>query len=595
MATFAGQATVRTSTTLQVNALNVRTQAFTASDPGVESTPVASANQPFELTAGATVTLYTDINWGGFTPSAMSVTVGIYDDAGTQVLAPVTVYNAVPPTGSVIAASNVAFTPALAGTYEIRTVVDYYGADATDGNFIANSDGAFTTSGTPNTWSLAEASRGYLRAGLAVSAVGLSNVSAGGATPSPWAYPDRLYTQATTSVALAAGDTTATCAVDLENAAGAVSYSDTFTPGATTTWSDTGGVGPMTQATPSTFYVRLGKPSNSALSARPAWHFTAAPSGWTLGPVDSGSTSTGAVSILSPAETFSPTLMVTHLLQLEDSTFGSPPMSKSVAAPLGMLPTDDGFIGASIANARGEGQNGLAVSGQLQDAKGFTTAVTWGPHTTATEGGQAGWDPTLQPWTAAKPGGPWTHTVTCSTAGATTLTGGIATLVMLASNPYYEPFTGAGIASPLEAGDHWRPGMPLLAGCSLFDNKHNLLVTPDANPIMIISQFNLSTGRIVYLGADYAWHDLETAGPAYNWPTEQASVAISGGGLLAYVVEFPGSLTTSWFPYDLFFNSRFYVKGTPYNGRARLDPAGVRNSHIGPAYELKLGPLAGRT
>lgn len=603
MGVFSGEATCRASTTANTDLSNARfTTNSAVADPQQGSAAVASANQTFEVTTGTAITLY----WAWHcTDSETSVTVIVAVFAENNP----SNANTSGPTGTAVQqwtvvsggsgsyfSGNVSFTPPSPGTY--RLYVWCTNTDTINGTVHMDSDGYYAKSGTVDTYdaSIAEASQGYLRAGIAVSSASVSNVSAGGALDTPLAYGDDLYGQMTVPTALLADDQSLNVTYDVESTAGAVDASAASAAGSTTTWSSPA-IGPLNQNAPNPAVVRLGLAADSPVSGYPAWHYTAAPSGFTLG-ANSGpsgvTSSTNGVSILSGDLTFSSTLNVTHLLQLNNNTFGTPPMSNNVT-PQARLSTDIGFISAEITNARGVGQNGLSLSHTLQDAKKLVSAITWGPDTTATEGGQAGWDPTLEAWTSSLPGGAWNHTVTCSTAGATTLTGATATFTLLAADPYLRVILGGGVASPALAGTHWEPGFEFLVGVALFDRRTDELLVADAAPMVVLGRFNLQSGLAEYLGSDYAWHGLDAAGPAYEWTTVQASQVFPGGDTNAWLLVFTESQTSAWYPYDIFLQAKVLYNGTPYIGTAEVDPAGQRNSHIGAAFALGIGPLSPRS
>lgn len=610
MANYAGQATLRLSQATNADAHNFRVQAFSASDPGGNGVAVvASANQPFELAAGQTVTLYTEVRALTGNGGALTVQVAVYDDAATNVLPATTVFQGTS-TGVLAAGANVTFTPATAGTFEIFLYSSYQG-DTVNGNYTADTDGHYARSGTVITWSstLTEASKGYVRAGANLTAVTVSNAAPGGTAPTAWAYPDRVYMQAT--VAQPAELSTS---VTTRNTL-AAGHAGSLSTGTSTTWSDTAGWGPLdktdlTSGTSGTVTPQIGPAANAALSGQPAFHFSTLPSGWTAGPA--GTLGAGPVTATGPAVTTDVGIRFNSWLQLDDNTF-PPPGYNGTTKPVTPPNTDPthgvtqrlnanlGFVGCYTVNARSEPVGGVSFTRHLQDTKHLVSDVAGDTVTTAASGTGTGFAPSYIGWSSQLPAGAWVHTetITAPSGLVGTEIGATQTVVLLAQNPNYRVILGAGIDDPRLAGDHWHPGLDFLVGVGMLDSRSGQLLTPDSAPTVIVGRLNLATGHAEYLGADYSWHPI-AGSAAYKWATQPVANIIAGGDTNVYAVVYPAAQTVNWYPYDIFLQAQMLVNSNPYFGVAECDPAGVtvataRNKHIGAGYGLRLGPLSPRS
>lgn len=105
-----------------------------------------------------------------------------------------------------------------------------------------------------------------------------------------------------------------------------------------------------------------------------------------------------------------PRITATHLLQVDDAAFGTPPMSKDTG---GSRYNDEvGYIATRFTNARGEGLSGgtFAFSRTLQDDGAVLAPRTLTGAGIGTQGGEAGWS-NLVEWNDGAPTGTWTKTV----------------------------------------------------------------------------------------------------------------------------------------------------------------------------------------
>jgi hypothetical protein len=251
------------------------------------------------------------------------------------------------------------------------------------------------TDGTPNT-PLAtfdtHLDRGWIR-GTTTATIALSDVAAGGAKPSVFAYDDSIYHRAVLDASPFKSETvTHTLLPELTgtSASATATFDRTFASVVDNRFPAT----PSNRAASVTF-------ANSTLTGSP----------WTTAAV---TTDTASVD---------PRLFTTHLLQIDDSTFSTPPLA-GVDPDNTREVTKLGFLAFRITNARGEGANGVTVSEEIRDQAQLLGAGDYPARTgvvTDTRGGQAGWAPTFLTWDDTLPEGTWRHKTTLTTSDATGL------------------------------------------------------------------------------------------------------------------------------------------------------------------------------
>lgn len=261
---------------------------------GRDATTVTT-NQTFELAANGSINLNFSVGTSGISPPGVAnqITIQILDDNSDTVRATL---------ASAVAEGNIVnpltFTPALAGTFRIKIT-----AQKTDGT------GGIGNYGPVN--SDTDGNKGYLRAGVTLSDIAVSN-SLGGSLPAPFAWPDSARTRITVGNAANSDDSTRGIDYKLLNQDSADAVLRTFTNTAaknTTTWDDNNtGFALDTSDTGNAmglrnFKIQLTGVANSPLSTRPWVHFESAPSGWTIGTTDGGLNTTKGVSVTSNGST----------------------------------------------------------------------------------------------------------------------------------------------------------------------------------------------------------------------------------------------------------------------------------------------------
>lgn len=366
----------------------------------------------------------------------------------------------------------------------------------------ADSRGAFANPGTLTS----DHARGYLRAEGVLSSHSLSNVALAGAEPATWAFPDPVHTRLTFAEQ-AFEAFSLTCS--LLNQADTAERSETLSDAGTRDFSWNGTTGTnrrvgngMTLASEAKHLrltiaaVDFGGDDRFVLAA--AGH----EAGWT---VDNARQITRSNRI-----TVDPRLTPSYLLQLTDSQFGTPPMSKDVAN--GQRPQSEvGYVAARWVNARSEGQNGLSSTAKMWDApeQSGTEASPVRSHTgtTATRGGEVGWHPkdataTLPiAWDVVLTGGNWTVK---AVLGAGQDYSGLErnitrTLVLLAFDNKLVPFVS------------FSDG---LATFTILDRSTGVRVVPDVGSAKFsVVRRNAASNRLEYLDSDgQTWQTWAPAG-----------------------------------------------------------------------------------
>lgn len=117
--------------------------------------------------------------------------------------------------------------------------------------------------------------------------------------------------------------------------------------------------------------------------------------------------------------TADPRITIAHLLQVDNATFGTPPLVNDVAGH-DRLASQLGFAANRYRNARVEGINSIVSTESLFDNAGLIAPLSQSA-TTATKGGEAGWSGTFLAWDSQLPTGDWTHRADVTTTDLTDL------------------------------------------------------------------------------------------------------------------------------------------------------------------------------
>ena len=289
---------------------------------------------------------------------------------------------------------------------------------------------------------------------------------------------------------------------------------------------------------------------------------------------------TVATTLTETTRTIDPRLTFTHLLQLDDNTFGTPPSSKDTASKQ-RLTSQIGFLSARITNANGSGINSISWTTTLQDHAHLVSALT-ATATSTTQGGQAGWGDTFLNWTSALPGGQWDKSCTItSPSGATGLeSGNTDTYSLIASNPNLRLICGGGPASLGDDVKHWSPGMPFEVGLCVFNTATLTTVALDSGPTAFIGRLNYATGTVEYLDSDGVTWVAATGASAYAHPLTASPYDAN-----AYLTSFTGVQTAGWGTADLFVVGRCTVGGVPVNDFSKEIAVSTKNRHDAYAFD----------
>jgi hypothetical protein len=370
--------------------------------------------------------------------------------------------------------------------------------------------------------------------------------------------------------------------------AGTLAYGDTLTattvlgaapydgPAVTVTLTPLAGVNSATSST-NTFTTALGSVDNrfaaaasslSTVTSFPNASLTSLP--WTT------------ATMTETTRTVDPRLTFTHLLQLNDNAYGTPPSSKNVASGQ-RLTSDLGFISARVTNANGTGVNGITWTMSLQDAGALVTALTTST-TSSTQGGQVGWSGSLLAWSNALPGGTWNKTCTITApAGATGLgTATTTTYTLVAANPNLRLICGGGPALAIADTKHFVAGQDFLAGLVVFNTSTLVTVALDASPApsAFLGRLNLATGQAEYLAADGITWTPATGGTVYAH-----LLTVSPTDANVYTLSFSAAQTATWGVADVFVVGKAYVGGVPVNDFSKEIVVSGINNHAGYVFD----------
>lgn len=544
----------------------------------------AKSNETFELNAGASVVIHFRTGATGVTPPdvANTVTVDVFEDNSSAVIRTFTAASATVDEGFTFFATSNGQSggTARAGTYRVRIR-----AQRTDvGTYDVNSDNG----GTPPAAGSSDFGKGYLRAGTAFSSFVYSDASLGGAAPTNnrFVYPKSQFFRATLGDQVVQNASDVVRSITLQQFQASVQKSigtanvSLATPGVLDI-TRTGGVGSASGVNNDFLVgdtntdVRL-TALNSTLSLQPWTHFTSLPSGWTgtnSGTLGSGNTQADKSALY----TVDPRITFTQLLQLNSSTFATPPSSTNVASGQ-RLTSDLAFLAARATDANGGGVNGLAWTEKLWDAGNLISSEgsPWKSRSTtsATQGGQAGWSDAFMTWDAQLPGGGWTQKEVITSSKATGLeAANTRSLTLLAANSNILVIARITPASGNEA-DHVHAGDDVTAVVTVIHASDAQQVAPDAAPSFFLLRYNPSAARLEYLDGSYAWQS------AVGGTFVSHSTTAAAGDAKTFTKTFTGAQTAGWGNTDLLgIVGRAVVGSTPYISDSPRELAGRFNGH----------------
>jgi hypothetical protein len=221
---------------------------------------------------------------------------------------------------------------------------------------------------------------------------------------------------------------------------------------------------------------------------------------WTKLP---GATGPNSDTLQTATFTVDPRLTDTHLFEIDDNTWHTPPMSANVASGQ-WLSTSSAFLDSRFTNARGEGANGITYNTTFTPTNPGQTLQQIGT-VTATEGGQIGWGNAFLANTQSKPGGTWTKqdtiTAPANIVGAAYLSPSSIAYTMIAFDPRLQ--LRATAAPYPDAGGTFAAGQVLRLAAALVLTPTGTRQAFDVGmPIVRLVRFNTSTNRWQHLISD---------------------------------------------------------------------------------------------
>lgn len=562
---------------------------------GLTTTNTTNAPQVFEVTAGVSVSF----TWGGqisnATLTAAANTViwdfRIYDDT-SQTLWEAAATDTLTQVGSSsVISRTVVFTPTHSGTVRLyvrlRVNVTVGGALLHDVNTDGGSYGSPAEVVTASEITVL-ATPGLIRCGTTLAAFAQSGGNGSGVYAT---YSKTIVNTLTTGHAPTTAAAAQTYSVAWKN--GATTFTTTTIPAGTTLTPSGGGVlvsnvlWPIAAFSPTLVLT----PNNSALSTAvsgaglPWVHYTTVPT--TPGAVTRTDDAAGnAVAVtFTGAFTSDPRLPIVHQLQVDNSTYSTPPTSNPGISTFGQrLTTQIGFLAARVTDANGAGVNGLVADLQLWDANTLVYAtgrVASAGAATVTKGGQDGWTdltgtPEFYVWLDTLPGGSWQSKWVVTTANAVGLeTGDTRMLTLLASDSRINVPVAAGCTTAPQR--HWVPGLSLTVGAAAISNGVKTAFDAGTMKFSII-RFAAALGTTEYL-----------TNPGLTWVTgdtpDQFTMTPSAGDAKLGLYSFSGAQTSTFNFEDLIILVQVSLNSTPYFGRLVMPVYGLANQHDGYALD----------
>lgn len=451
----------------------------------------------------------------------------------------------------------------LADTFEILLRVQKTNGGPT-ATYNVESDGSPNVPPTLFTSSL---DRGWIRS-TTTATITASNISLGGAKNEPAQFADSLFVR----TVLGAGSSIArSLTAQFTGSSKTKASSSTTSATKDVTFSGAGitdgRVNEGFPASDTTYTVTVATPSNSAFTGQP----------WTV------------LTRTDDTLRVDPRLTATHLFQLDDNGFSTPPYAGQ-ALSNERPSTSIAYLATHIRAARGvitgssisEGVNGISIDETLTAQSNGDTVTR--SDTTVTNNGEDGWCPDFLQWTSPLPGGDWVKSVEITAPADINASGYLvntsATYVLIASrSPFDKVKAGGGNAGT--PGRHFSPGDPLTIFAGMWNTKDDangrqyIEADADSQPVALFTR-PTPFGTVEYLDASYNW----VADPADGTPIYAHNLSQSPGDSRLWLLTIPGASTANWGTTDCDVEvNGFKLLGVAYDADFQLTITGSSYHH----------------
>lgn len=279
------------------------------------------------------------------------------------------------------------------------------------------------------------------------------------------------------------------------------------------------------------------------------------------------------------------------LFQIDDNTFGTPPMSKDILSHQRQV-SQQGFLASRSTNARGEGVNGLTYNVSLTPDKPGTPISQTGL-VTVTQGGEAGWAPNFLSWSSSLPNGTWrksaTITAPANIVGTSyVVQSGSLEYTLVAPQNYAVRVNVNHDAS--QAFRHFEAGMAFCVVAYLLD-----LTTQKRVASTLVSSARVSITRanpsdVNGLSNTYQFLNSDSVDDGTEWTTwlgdgVQTIFALVSSSADDRVYEKRFTNTAKWGGRDFRANVQIVSEGVVYAGDLVVPNLGGSNSHTGYAVD----------
>lgn len=513
-------------------------RAYTASIDAVTPDTATGQQTTWEGAPGASVTLR--LQWD-------SVGAPVFGAADT-----VSVKVRLPGSGSDIGST---WSPAISGNSGVATTTMHFDDNPLDGSAGTNRAGMLEVlltvsraaavawgpmdsrggSSTPPAGATFTWARGYLRSRVTVSAFSISDASLGGAEPGAFYATKATFNRVTLADACYRG---VAVLVKHRQAAADVRSSDADTPTDTAaqrdyTWN--------ASATGAANKGRINKDYAATSTATDVQVVLSGPSFGSVADVEydlaasgniAGWTRTNEFTLEKAARfTVDPRVRFTQILQANDNTWHTTPITGDVVPAGQRLTSDLDFLAARATDNAGTpaGLNGVTWTEKLWDNGQLlgseASPVKSRSSTGSTQGTQAGWSDAFLSWDNGLPTGSWTQKEVITTTDLVGLElSNTRSLQLIAKDPRVRLVGTAG--DPDNPGRHWSPGQKLVVGFAITKKVSSTtaqVLAPDAGTgRFALMRFKPGTARKEYLDPT----DL-SAGAAGTWKESVGTAAFN--------------------------------------------------------------------